>query len=85
MEDPVRRAAIHQSLPLGNVVHVVEDEAVGGEGEDGLGGEEAGIEEQPAHEGGLVRLVYHQDAVLDVLLHQEGVHVPAVVVNVVLV
>ena len=34
MEDAVWRAAIQQSLPLGNVVHVVEDEAVGGEGED---------------------------------------------------
>ena len=43
MEDAVWRAAIHQSLPLGNVVHVVEDEAVGGEGEDVLGGQEAGI------------------------------------------
>ena len=53
--------------------------------EDVLGGQEAGIEEQPAHERGLVRLVDHQDAVLDVLLHQEGVHVPAVVVIVVLV
>ena len=75
MEHAVLGAPVEQALALRDVVHVVEDEAVRGEGEDILGREEAGVEEKAPHEGCIVCLVDNKYRILDVLPHEERVHV----------
>ena len=75
VEHAVLGTPVEQALALRDVVHVVEDEAVGGEGEDVLGGEIAGVEEEASHEGSIVCLVDHKYCVLYILPHEERVHV----------
>ena len=75
VEHAVLGASVEQALALRDVVHVVEDEAVGGEGEDVLGREKAGVEEEASHEGSIVCLIDHKYCVLYILPHEERVHV----------
>ena len=53
----MRGTSVEQSVSLRDVVDVVEDVAVGQEGQLRPGEEEAGIEEEAAEEGAGVRLV----------------------------
>ena len=75
VEHAVLGTPVEKALALRDVVHVVEDEAVGGEGEDVLGREKAGVEEEASHEGSIVCLVDHKYCVLYILPHEERVHV----------
>ena len=75
VEHAVLGAPVEETLTLRNVIHIMKDETVRGEGEDVLGREEAGIEEKASHEGGIVSLVDNKYRVLYVLPHEEGVHV----------
>ena len=69
-------APVQQSVTLRHVVDIMEDVAIGMEGEVRLGGQEAGIEQQASHEGRGVCLVDNDDVVLHILPLQEGMHEP---------
>ena len=75
VEHAVLGAPVEKALALRDVVHIVENETVRVEGEDVLGREEAGIEEEASHEGGIVSLVDNKYRVLYILPHKERVHV----------
>ena len=67
-------APVQQSVTLRHVVDIMEDVAIGMEGEVRLRGQESGIEQQASHEGRGVGLVDDQDVVFDVLSLEEGMH-----------
>ena len=76
MEYSMCGTPVEQSLSLWNMVDIMENVTVGSETKSILGSENTNIEQQSSHEGSSVRLVDDQDVVLNVLSHEEGVHVP---------
>ena len=72
----MRGTSVEQSMSLRNVVDIVENIAVGQEGELRSGGEEASVEEKAAQEGCGVSLVDEENVVLHVLSLEERMHEP---------
>ena len=70
----MRGTSVEQCVFLRNVVDIVENIAVGQEGQLRSGGEEASIEEKAAEEGCGVSLVDEENVVLHVLSLEERMH-----------